>query len=104
MTDSKANNTTFKGGEWMDGAIIIATKTSEHWGFRKGDTLKVRRSGVSNDLVVADNLTRPNYGGQPDAILHCSEYKVVSAPGVRIIREKKFLGMTIYREIIKEAE
>lgn len=90
----------------MEGAIIIATKTCEHWGYRKGDTLKVRKTGTggNDNLVFADNLTRPNYGNQKHAILSSSEYKLVSAPGVHTIREKKFLGITYFREVVKEAE
>jgi hypothetical protein len=88
----------------MKDAIIIATRTSESWGFQKGDTLKVRNQGVSEGLLVADNLTRPNYGNTSYAILNYSEYKVISVPGERIVREKKIFGITIYREVLMEAK
>jgi hypothetical protein len=88
----------------MNGAIVIAKVTCESFGYKKGDTLKIRRRGTDPSIFFADNLTRPNYGGQNVAVIADKEFKLISGPGVKAIREKTLFGITYYREIIKEAE
>jgi hypothetical protein len=87
----------------MVGAIIIAKVTDEEFGYKKGDTLKIRKCGTANGLYFADNLTRPNFGGGV-ALITDKEFKLISAPGVKSIREKSLFGIIYFREIIKEAK
>lgn len=83
----------------MEGAIVIASITDKECGFQKGDTLEITKCGVNKGVYHAKNLTRKR-----DVVILESEFTLISAPDVIEIREKKFLGFTYYREIIREAK
>jgi hypothetical protein len=83
----------------MGGAIVIAKISDKQFGFQKGDTLEITKCGVNQGVYHAKNLTR-----KKDVVILEKEFEIISAPNVLEIREKKFLGFTYYREVIKEAK
>lgn len=51
------------------GDRIIAKRSNEKCGFRKGDELRIIRKSIFENDFIAENLTRPDCYGQPWAYI-----------------------------------
>ena len=83
------------------GDKIIAKKTEVYWGFRKGDTLEVKRLGDMPGSVIANNLTRPDIRDGKSSILVSSDYKIVESKCNCKVRTVKIFGITVYKETLE---
>jgi hypothetical protein len=85
------------------GQLIVAKTTSERWGYRKGDVLRVRRH--YGEIVAASNLTQPNqYGKDGDAILYLYEIDTHVPKPERTVTTHKFLGIPVWRKTVVHYE
>lgn len=82
----------------MIGEKIVATKTDRIWGYVKGDTLEIVRTGEGS-VVVARNITRPNLDGY--AYLARGEYRYID--DVKEVHVVRLFGIPLLK-ITKEVE
>jgi hypothetical protein len=89
----------------MKNGIIIAKKNDTTYRcYVKGDTLRVIRTGVATDTLIAENLTRPHLTARDGnkAVLLRGEYESIPGPKGLKTKEIRVLGIPIYREYIKD--